>query len=96
MHLTALREGKPVPASELKAYINGQTIDIGGNKASFGADGSYLYNGRFPGKYSVYDGKICVDFDGGGKRCDRILKHENKYHFFSGETGGNGWRSFSR
>lgn len=68
-----------VPAAELKKLVVGKTINSSGAKLRYGADGRYTYNGGSPGKYTISAGKICVNFDFGGSRCDNIVKSGKKY-----------------
>ncbi|WP_133675254.1 hypothetical protein [Aquamicrobium defluvii] len=69
----------PVPAAELKTMVVGKTIKSSGARLRYGADGRYTFNGASPGKYTISSGKICVKFDAGDSRCDRIVKSGNKY-----------------
>ncbi|MET3661083.1 hypothetical protein [Aquamicrobium ahrensii] len=82
----ALAADTPVPAAELKALVAGKTINSSGAKLRYGADGRYSYNGGSPGKYTVSAGKICVKFDAGNSRCDRIVKSGKKYFLIN--SGG--------
>jgi hypothetical protein len=75
-----------VPAAELKALVVGKTINSSGAKLRYGADGRYTFNGGSPGKYSISSGKICVKFNNGDSRCDRIVKSGKK--FFLINSGG--------
>lgn len=76
---TALAADTPVPAAELKAMIVGKTINSSGAKLKYTANGRYTFNGGSPGKYTISAGKICVNFDAGDIRCDKIVKSGNKY-----------------
>jgi hypothetical protein len=64
--------------SELLQLIRGRTVTSGGAQLTYGADGSYTYNGRNPGRYRVANGQICVNFNNGGSRCDRIVRDGNQ------------------
>ena len=68
----------PVPDSELLQLIQGRTIASGRAQLYYGADGSYTYNGRNPGRYRVANGQICVDFNSGAARCDTIVRAGNQ------------------
>jgi hypothetical protein len=63
-----------VPDSELLQLIQGRTVTSGRVQLTYGADGSYTFNGRNPGHYRVANGQICVDFNNGGSRCDTIVR----------------------
>lgn len=59
--------------------------------ASYGMDGQYVYTyhgGRaFSGVYEVVeDGSVCVDFDGGSRRCDLYVLHGDDLMLIA-ETG---------
>ncbi|WP_377848863.1 hypothetical protein [Bosea sp. UC22_33] len=75
-------QDKPVPKAELQKLIAGRTITAGGS-LSFGADGRYSYNGGSPGTYRVDNGRICVDFDNGRARCDKIVKDAGNYYLIT-------------
>jgi hypothetical protein len=65
---------QPVPAAELKQLISGKTVAVGNQNAFYGADGGYTYSGGNPGKWRVSVGRICVDFNNGMARCDKIVR----------------------
>ena len=67
-----------VPDGELLQLIQGRTVASGRAQLTYGADGSYTFNGRNPGHYRVANGQICVDFDSGGSRCDTIVREGNQ------------------
>ena len=67
-----------VPDGELLQMIQGRTVTSGRAQLTYGADGSYTYNGRNPGHYRVANGQICVDFNSGGSRCDTIVREGNQ------------------
>ncbi len=75
-----------VPAAELKALVVGKTINSGGGRLYYGRDGTYTYNGQHPGKYAISNGKICVKFNAGQSRCDRIVKNGKRYFLIN--SGG--------
>lgn len=75
-------QDKPVPKGELQKFIVGRTITAGGS-LSYGADGRYTYNGGNPGTYRVDNGRICVDFDSGRARCDKIVKDAGNYYMIT-------------
>lgn len=76
----------PVPTAELNNLVVGKTINSSGAKLKYGADGRYSYNGKNPGTYKISNGKICVKFDAGNSRCDRIVKSGQKYFLIN--SGG--------
>lgn len=81
----ALAKDERVSATELRKLIVGKTIISGGAKLRYGKDGSYSYNGMYPGRYEIMDGRICVDFDSGQSRCDTIVKNGGKYFLINGQ-----------
>lgn len=78
-------EDKPVPKAELQKLVVGKSIGIGSASASYGADGRYTFNGSNPGKYRIDNGRICVDFDAGQARCDKIVKDAGSYYLINGQ-----------
>ena len=70
---TAHAAEKPATAAEIHKYAVGHDISCNGATLHYGQDGRYSYNGRYPGRYRISAGKICVDFDDGVKRCDSIV-----------------------
>ena len=80
-------QDKPVSKAELQKLIAGKSVAIGSSSASYGADGRYTFNGGNPGKYRVDNGRICVDFDSGQARCDRIVKDAGNYYLINGQGG---------
>lgn len=61
---------RPATKEEIEAVAVGRTIN---GAMTYNADGTYLYEGGNPGRYRISDGRICVNFDSGGRRCDRIV-----------------------
>jgi hypothetical protein len=79
---TANAQDKPVPKAEIQKYIVGHTITAGGS-LNYGKDGRYTFNDGSPGTYRVDNGRICVDFDNGRARCDKIVKDAGKYYLIT-------------
>lgn len=67
---------RPATADEIRAVAVGRTMSGG---MTYNADGSYLYRGADPGRYEITDGRVCVKFDRGGSRCDRIVTNGTRY-----------------
>ncbi len=80
---TAHADDRPVPKAEIQKLIVGKTINVGSASASYGKDGRYTFNGSDPGKYRVDNGRICVDFETGGARCDKIVKDAGNYYLIT-------------
>ena len=80
----------PVPAAELTKIISGKTVSIGNQSAVYSANGTYTFAGGFPGKWRVSAGRICVDFNDGRARCDRIVRDNGQLYMI---TEQNGFRS---
>ena len=74
-----------VPAAALKNLIVGKTVLIGSSRAFYGADGNYTYDGAYPGKYRIDNGRICVDFLNGFARCDQIVKDAGNYYLINAQ-----------
>jgi hypothetical protein len=79
----AYADDKPAPKAEIQKLIVGKTINVGSASASYGKDGRYAFNGGNPGKYRVDNGRICVDFDDGQARCDKIIKDAGNYYLIT-------------
>lgn len=82
---SANAEDKPVPKAELQKLTVGKTVGIGSSSASYGKDGRYAFNGGSPGKYRIDNGRICVDFDNGQARCDKVVKDAGNYYLINGQ-----------
>jgi dienelactone hydrolase len=67
---------QPMTDDEIKAMFVGRKIDWRGLTADYRRDGGYeaMVDGKPPSKgtYSIANGQICVSFDNGRSRCDRI------------------------
>ncbi|MCU4182392.1 hypothetical protein [Bosea sp. BH3] len=70
---------KPVPKAELQKLIVGKTVTSGNAYLSYGADGRYTYNNGNFGNYRIENGRICINFDAGGSRCDSIVSDGSQY-----------------
>lgn len=67
---TEAAEMRPATRAEIERIAVGRTIN---GAMTYNADGTYLFRGGSPGRYTISDGRICVNFDSGGRRCDRIV-----------------------
>ena len=76
---------KPVPKAELQKLVVGKSIGIGTSTASYSADGRYTFDGGNSGKYRIDNGRICVDFDAGQARCDKIVKDAGNYYLINAQ-----------
>lgn len=80
---------QPLTTDEIKALVVGKEFQIGTNGiAEWKPDGRYSFlglngGGTSRGVYRIEEGRICVDFNNGYKRCDQILKDGGKYYFKS-------------
>lgn len=68
-------------AEELGATLSGQLIEFfDGSKSRYATDGSYAYTytddgPAWTGTYRLFDDSlVCVDFDNGSQRCDRLVQ----------------------
>jgi hypothetical protein len=69
--------------------IVGKTVTVGGtNQAVFGQEGLYTYNGGSPGQYRIEEGRICVAFATGRRRCDRIVQNAGRYFLINAQDRG--------
>ena len=62
---------RPTSKAEITQAAVGRTVS---GAMYYGKDGSYTYQGGSPGRYTISDGKICVDFNSGNRRCDTIMR----------------------
>ena len=67
-------------ASEMSDLLSGQMIEFyDGSKSRYEADGRYSYTytddgPEWTGDYTLSDDStVCVDFDNGSSRCDRVV-----------------------
>jgi hypothetical protein len=67
---------RPATKAEIEAIAVGRTVN---GAMRYGTDGSYTYEGRNPGTYRISNGQICVNFQSGGRRCDRIVTDGSTY-----------------
>jgi dienelactone hydrolase len=67
---------RPLADDEIKARFVGRTIDWrGGLRADYRTDGRYevaVEGKTSTGKYAIAGGQVCVTFDDGRSRCDKI------------------------
>jgi hypothetical protein len=66
---------RPATKAEISNIAVGRTVN---GTMKYMPDGRYTYGGRDPGKYTISAGKVCVNFDSGFKRCDRIVTADGK------------------
>ena len=66
---------RPATKAEIERIAVGHLVS---GKMRYEADGRYTYGGKFPGRYKISKGKVCVNFNDGGKRCDRIVTSDGK------------------
>ncbi len=67
---------RPATADEIRAVAVGRTMSGG---MRYNADGTYLYRGADPGRYEITDGRVCVKFNTGANRCDRVVTNGTSY-----------------
>lgn len=72
---SALAAERPATKAEIEKIAVGHLVS---GKMRYEADGHYTYGGKFPGRYKISKGKVCVNFNDGGKRCDRIVTADGK------------------
>lgn len=72
-------------ASQLSEQLNGQIIEFfDGSKSRYGTDGSYEYTYTddgpvWAGQFTLSEeGRVCVDFDNGSRRCDQFVKTDGR------------------
>lgn len=62
-------EERPATKVEIEKMAVGKTLGV----KRYYANGRYTFKGGSPGVYKISEGLICVSFDNGGLRCDKIL-----------------------
>lgn len=80
----AMKEGeRAATKAEIEQIAVGRTVN---GAMTYGADGSYKYKGGNSGRYRISNGEICVNFDNGRSRCDKIVTDGSRY--FLVNSGG--------
>ncbi len=69
-------EERPATKAEIEKIAVGKTVN---GRLKYTKDGRYTFEGRNPGRYTISAGKICIKFDDGRNRCDRIVTDGKKY-----------------
>lgn len=72
---------RPATKAEIEKMAVGKTLGV----KKYMANGRYTYQGGNPGKYTISEGKICISFDNGRTRCDRIVTDGKAYTLVNGE-----------
>jgi hypothetical protein len=67
---------RPATKAEIEKIAVGKTVN---GRLKYTKDGRYTFQGRNPGRYVISAGKICIKFDDGRNRCDRIVTDGKKY-----------------
>lgn len=67
---------RPATKAEIEKVAVGRTVS---GAMKYFPNGRYTYKGHSPGRYKISDGKICVQFDNGNSRCDRIVVDGKKF-----------------
>ncbi len=71
----AAAEERAATKAEIEKMAVGKTLGV----KRYYANGRYTYQGGSPGVYKISEGLICVSFDNGGLRCDKILTDGKSY-----------------
>jgi hypothetical protein len=82
--VAAMAAERPATKAEIEKIAVGHTVS---GAMKYLPDGRYTYKGGSPGHYKISNGKICVTFDKGGSRCDRIVTDGKKMTLVN--SGGN-------
>ncbi|MBW6422958.1 hypothetical protein KX729_15980 [Rhizobium sp. XQZ8] len=67
---------RPATKAEIEKIAVGNTVN---GRLKYTKEGRYTFAGGNPGKYTITAGKICIKFDDGKGRCDRIVTDGKKY-----------------
>lgn len=73
--VTAEAAERPATKAEIEKIAVGRTVN---GKIRYMPNGRYTYAGGSPGEYKITAGKVCVRFDNGSNRCDRIVTADGK------------------
>ncbi len=72
-------------AGQMGALLNGQMLEFyDGSKSRYDADGAYSYTytddgPAWTGRFEVFENsEVCVDFDNGSRRCDRLVRDQDR------------------
>ena len=82
---SASAEDRPVPARILSRLVTGRHVLIGQDEAVYGRDGSYSFAGAHQGRYRIGAGRICVDFESGQARCDRVVQDAGRFYLITAQ-----------
>ena len=79
----SLMSGVAMAAASERAATKAEIEKVAVGRTVSGAmrympNGRYTYKGGSPGTYKILQGQVCVSFDNGGKRCDRIVTSDGK------------------
>lgn len=66
---------RPATKAEIETVAVGHTL-IG--VMTYESDGRYRYGTASTGTYTIGEGEVCVTFDRGGYRCDRIVTFDGR------------------
>jgi|GEM_PF-2723423 len=64
---------KLVSNAAIANHIAGKQFWLPGGVASFARNGAYSFGGLFTGKWRVTQRSICIAFDSGARRCDKVV-----------------------
>jgi hypothetical protein len=80
---------RPATKAEIEAKAVGHTIN---GRLWYAKNGRYTYEGRNPGRYTISNGKICIQFDNGRARCDKIVTDGKSYTLINKEGERYPWK----
>jgi hypothetical protein len=75
LSVAAMAAERPATKAEIQKVAVGHTVN---GAMRYFPDGKYTFKGANPGHYRISNGKICVKFDSGRSRCDRIFTDGKK------------------
>lgn len=78
---TYAADERPATKAEISKMAVGKTLGV----KKYFANGRYTFEGGNPGKYTISEGKICIVFDNGKRRCDRIVTDGKAYTLVNSE-----------
>lgn len=66
---------RPATKGEIEKIAVGKTVN---GRLKYTKEGRYTFAGGNPGRYTISAGKVCIKFDDGRNRCDRIVTSDGK------------------
>ncbi|WJH40438.1 hypothetical protein N7E02_28580 [Aliirhizobium terrae] len=76
---------RPATKAEIERIAVGHTMN---GRMRYMTNGRYLHAGKYPGVYTIANGRICIHFDSRRNRCDRIVTDDDGKTFWMITSAG--------